>query len=196
MNNSSICTVDRQEIIGGIIDVPNYDDGGEGGDGSTPTHHVCGGGISSGDGDDSTCKSELTWDDSVRPQQSTSNIIHQEPPMAIGQQQPRTPNSQGTTRRLHPFPWSISNENDIVLENLHIAEEQTDFSFPATGDAVAADETDRPIRKSSLVANESALDGKSVSLLLNTSRTSNHTDHILLSFFSLGLYIYLDILNV
>lgn len=146
-NNGSTCT---DQIIGGIIDVPNHDDGG--GDGSN--HHVAGGGCGggSGDCDDSTCKSELTWDDSVRQQQSTGPT-HQE------QRQPHS-----STRRLHPFPWSTPDENDRVPDNnLHKAE-QMEYSYGSTDAAAATNDTsDRPLRRSSLVANESTLAGKMVS---------------------------------
>jgi hypothetical protein len=147
-NNGSVCTDRRKKIIGGIIDVPNQGDGGGG-----STHYDCGGETSSGDGDDSTCKSELTWDDR-----------HQEPPTTVDQLQPQTLNSRGTTRHLHPFPWSTSNESDIAPENFHIEVEHTEYGFRAT-DAAVNDETDRPLHRSSLVANESSLDGKSMSLL-------------------------------
>jgi len=134
MNNS--CS-DHHEIIGGIIGVPNH--GREKGiDGCS--HHI---------GDDSTsCISALSWGGSLRPQQ--------EP---IDQRQPHRRTSQGTERRLHPFPWSTPDDSDIVPDNNHTVE-QTDFSFGSTDAAAATNDTGRPLRRSSLVANESSLDGK------------------------------------
>eukprot|EP00984_Skeletonema_dohrnii_P003815 scaffold1311_cov140-Skeletonema_dohrnii-CCMP3373.AAC.2 len=131
MNNS--CS-DHHEIIGGIIGVPNHDRE-TGIDGCS--HHI---------GDDSTCISALSWGGSLRPQH--------EP---IDQRQPHRRTSQGTERRLHPFPWSTPDDTDIVPDKHHTLE-QTGFSFESTDAAAATNDTGRPLRKSSLVANESSLD--------------------------------------
>jgi len=131
MNNSSS---DQHEIIGGIIGVPNHDRE-KGIDGCS--HNI---------GDDSTCISALSWGGSLRPQH--------EP---IDQRQPHRRTSQGTERRLHPFPWSTPDDSDIVPDKHHSVE-QTGFSFESTDAAAATNDTGRPLRRSSLVANESSLD--------------------------------------
>ena len=133
MNNSSS---DQHEIIGGIIGVPNHDRE-KGIDGCS--HNI---------DDDSTCISALSWGGSLRPQH--------EP---IDQRQPHRRTSQGTERRLHPFPWSTPDDSDIVPDKHHSVE-QTGFSFESTDAAAATNDTGRPLRRSSLVANESSLDGK------------------------------------
>ncbi len=125
------CT-DHRGLIGGIIGVPNHDvviDEG------SPLHAV----------DDATSVSALSWGG------SQEQIDRRQPPM-------RTSQGAATTRRLHPFPWSTSNDNDseAVPDNLSTVKQM---------DAKATYDGDRPLRRSStlrssLVANDSSLDGK------------------------------------
>lgn len=127
------CT-DHRELIGGIIGVPNRDVVGDIDEGS-PHHAV----------DDATCISALSWGGSKEPTEQL------QPPM-------RTSTSQGeTTRRLHPFPWSASNDDGDAMPDITHTVKQMD--------AKATNDRDRPLRRSStlrssLVANDSSLDGK------------------------------------
>lgn len=124
------CT-DHRDLIGGIIGVPNHEVVGDIDEGS-PHHTV----------DDATCISALSWGGSQEP------IDQRQPPK-------RTSTSQGaiTTRRLHPFPWSASNDDGEAVPN-----------NPPTRvkqmDAKATNDGDRTLRRSTLVANDSSLGGK------------------------------------
>jgi len=126
---------DRSDLIGGVIGVPNID-GGEVDEGSP--HHV---------GDDFTCISALSW--GGRSQET------------IDQRQPHKRTSQGATkRRLHPFPWSTSNDDSGALPDNSLTVKQMSLSFASTDAAATINDGDRPLRRSTLVANESSLDGK------------------------------------
>ena len=130
---------DRQNFIGDIIDVP--------------LHNDCADGDINAHNDDSTFNSEITWD--------------QEPTTAQ-QTPPHRRTSQGTTRCLHPFPWSTPDEG-MELENDHphhnIIEEQQAYCSGAIDSNTTSNLTEQQLRRSSsLVANDSALDGKCLSL--------------------------------
>ncbi len=150
----SSCT-DHRDLIGGIIGVPNHDIVGDVDEGS-PNHTV----------DDATCVSALSFGGSQEP------IDQRQPPMRPSQ-------GAATTRRLHPFPWSTSNdESEVFPDNLPTVKQE---------DEKATNDGDRPLRRSSLVANDSSLNGKCVNLhtfcLYQTQLCRHNINYILLFLF-------------
>lgn len=85
--------------------------------------------------DDSTCISALSWGDRSKEPKDQQR------------------SSQETTRRLQPFPWSTPDDSSDVPHDSHEVE-QNDLGIKSSND------TYRPLRRSTLVANESGLDGK------------------------------------
>ena len=109
--------------------------------------------------DYSTCISALSWGDRSKEPKDQQR------------------SSQETARRLHPFPWSAPDDSSDVPHGSQEVE-QMDLGIKSSA-AAATNRPDRPLRRSTLVANESGLDGK----FKTFGSVSNTTYHGLLIIF-------------